>query len=92
MFNPNDERERRLTSYGNIVLSTPTDVLTVQDVRDFLDVLESMGVPNTNILQDGFLTYEYQTTEVGQIECANHKANETAKYDWIVKAHESECW
>jgi hypothetical protein len=87
-----DPRKSRLATYGNVMISTPTDVLTVGDIRDFLTTLYSMGISDTNILLDGFLTYEFQSTSVEMIECAEHKANEPRQFDWIVKAHDCDIW
>lgn len=83
-------REFRLATYGNVMISTPTDVLTVGDIRDFLTMLYSMGVSDTNILLDGFLTYEFQSTQVEPILCGEHLATESNKFDWIVSAHKCE--
>lgn len=85
-------RKFRLATYGNVMISTPTDVLTVGDIQDFLNVLYAMGVSNTNILLDGFLTYEFQSTNVEMIECAEHYANDPRQFDWIVKSHDCEIW
>ena len=85
-------REFRLATYGNVMISTPTDVLTVGDIRDFLTVLYSMGVSDTNILLDGFLTYEFQSTSVEMIACGEHYANDPDQFDWIVKAHDCDIW
>jgi hypothetical protein len=79
----------RLNTYGNVMISTPTDTLTVQDVRDFLKVLEQFEIANTNILLDGFLTYEFQTTDVSPIQCGEHLTNEE-RYDWLVSMHKDE--
>lgn len=85
-----DPRKSRLATYGNVMISTPTDVLTVGDIRDFLTMLYSMGVSDTNILLDGFLTYEFQSTQVEPILCGEHLATESNKFDWIVSAHKCE--
>jgi hypothetical protein len=78
----------RLKTYGNVMISTPTDTLTLQDVRDFVDTLEALGVPNTNILLDGFLTYEYMTEHVQVISCGEHNPNEPDKLDFLIPNHE----
>ena len=72
----------RLSTYGNVIISTPTDIFTVKDVRDFIGVLDSLNVPDETVLDDGFLVYEHQTKNVQVITCAEHGI-----LDYIIPTH-----
>lgn len=79
--------ENRLRTYGNIMVSTPVDTFTVKDVRDFLRVLDLLNVPDSTVLHDGFLVYEYQTEDVQVISCGNHKSDEGDVLAFLVPTH-----
>ena len=76
----------KIKVYGNVVISTPQDKFTVGDVRDFLKVLDNLGVKDDVELLDGYLTYEYQTTLVDVILCGEHKVGEEV-YDFLINTH-----
>ena len=79
----------RLKTYGNVMISTPTDNFTVRDVKDFLIVLEDLNVSDETILLDGFLTFEFQTEDVQLISCGEHNPN-NAPVDFLINTHRCE--
>ena len=78
----------RLRLRGSVTLSTPQDVLTVKDVKDFLVALEQMNVPETAELIDGFLHFDWSSETVDVIQCADHSETEKEKLDFILLIHE----
>lgn len=78
----------RLRLRGSVTLSTPQDVLTVQDVKDFLVALEQMGVPDTAEILDGFLHFDWSSTKIDIIECGEHLVGEADQFDFVLPTHE----
>lgn len=78
----------RLRLRGSVVLSTPQDVLTVQDVKDFLVALEQMGVPDTAEILDGFLHFDWSSNKIDIIECGEHLVGDAEHFDFILTTHD----
>jgi hypothetical protein len=78
----------RLRLRGSVTLSTPQDVLTVQDVKDFLVALEQMGVPDTAEILDGFLHFDWSSAKIDIIECGEHLVGEADQFDFVLTTHE----
>lgn len=79
----------KLDTYGNVVISTPTDVLTVGDVMDWLDTVQKIGATRETILTDGHLVYEFQTEVVDLISCGE-TIGETAYDLWLATHNHKE--
>jgi hypothetical protein len=77
-----------LETYGNIVIGTPTKKLTFADVKEFVDYLTQLGVKDDHEFLDGYLTFEFESSKVDIIQCANHvPADDTLPLDFVVSAH-----
>lgn len=78
-----------LDTYGNVVISTPTEKLTFADIKEFVEILTQLGVQDEQEFLDGFLSFEYQSTNVELIQCGAHIPNEdeTAPTDLLVVTH-----
>lgn len=63
-----------------------TRVVTVGDIRDFLEILDSYGVPNEAEMLEGYLAFDWITDRVEAIDCAEH----AGKLDFVVFNHECE--
>lgn len=78
-----------IETYGNVVISTPTDKLTFGDIKEFVEYLTQLSIPDDHELLDGHLSYEYQSTNVELIQCGEHtgtSGNYTS--DFVVLAHD----
>jgi len=81
-----------LETIADISISTPKapkDNLTVKDVREFLDYLSKLGVTDEHVFLDGYLVFDYQTTDVDLIQCPAHHydGDEESNVDFVVSAH-----
>jgi len=78
-----------LDALADISISTPRDNLTVKDVREFINYLTTLGVTDEHVFLDGYLVFDYQTSNVDIIQCPAHlyDGDEEPKVDFIVSAH-----
>ena len=78
----------RLRLRRSLTLSTPQDVLTVKDDKDFLGALEQMGIPDSAEILDGFLHFDWSTNKLDIIQCGDHLVGDADYFDFILTTHE----
>jgi hypothetical protein len=76
----------RIKVWGSVMISTPADRPTIKDVRDWLALIDQVGMSDETELFDCVLTVEVLDTDSPLVMCGEHTVDDE-RYDFLVRTH-----